>query len=134
MFCRFTPFGLLRLLTTPAVMGDEVMTQPQAWAPAFAAGQLTWSPSTEAYGRKPSQRSYCGLSPRRNRFSRIEVVNRRFERVAARNVRAPAAPAAGEEGASETTASRSAVKTGVNAMRTSAKQAMAYGIRLYRAG
>ena len=31
-FCRFTQLGLLRLLTTEAVMGDEVMTQPQAWA------------------------------------------------------------------------------------------------------
>ena len=31
-FCRFTQRGLLRLLTTAAVMGDEVMTQPQAWA------------------------------------------------------------------------------------------------------
>jgi toxin-antitoxin system PIN domain toxin len=31
-FCRFTQLGLLRLLTTPAVMGDEVMTQPKAWA------------------------------------------------------------------------------------------------------
>jgi hypothetical protein len=31
-FCRFTQLGLLRLLTTAAVMGDEVMTQPQAWA------------------------------------------------------------------------------------------------------
>ena len=31
-FCRFTQLGLLRLLTTTAVMGDEVMTQPQAWA------------------------------------------------------------------------------------------------------
>jgi len=31
-FCRFTQLGLLRLLTTPAVMGDEVLTQPQAWA------------------------------------------------------------------------------------------------------
>jgi toxin-antitoxin system PIN domain toxin len=30
-FCRFTQFGLLRLLTTAAVMGDEVMTQSQAW-------------------------------------------------------------------------------------------------------
>ena len=30
-FCRFTQLGLLRLLTTVAVMGDEVMTQPQAW-------------------------------------------------------------------------------------------------------
>jgi toxin-antitoxin system PIN domain toxin len=31
-FCRFTQLGLLRLLTARAVMGDEVMTQPQAWA------------------------------------------------------------------------------------------------------
>jgi toxin-antitoxin system PIN domain toxin len=30
--CRFTQLGLLRLLTANAVMGDEVMTQPQAWA------------------------------------------------------------------------------------------------------
>ena len=32
VFCRFTQLGLLRLLTAEAVMGDEVMTQPQAWA------------------------------------------------------------------------------------------------------
>jgi uncharacterized protein len=32
VFCRFTQLGLLRLLTTAAVMGDEVMTQPEAWA------------------------------------------------------------------------------------------------------
>ena len=32
IFCRFTQLGLLRLLTTEAVMGDEVMTQPEAWA------------------------------------------------------------------------------------------------------
>ncbi len=31
-FCRLTQLGLLRLLTAKAVMGDEVMTQPQAWA------------------------------------------------------------------------------------------------------
>ncbi len=31
-FCRFTQLGLLRLLTTQVVMGDEVMTQPKAWA------------------------------------------------------------------------------------------------------
>jgi toxin-antitoxin system PIN domain toxin len=31
-FCRFTQLGLLRLLTTDAVMGDEVMSQRQAWA------------------------------------------------------------------------------------------------------
>jgi toxin-antitoxin system PIN domain toxin len=32
LFCRFTQLGLLRLLTAAGVMGDEVMTQPQAWA------------------------------------------------------------------------------------------------------
>jgi toxin-antitoxin system PIN domain toxin len=31
VFCRFTQLGLLRLLTAAAVMGDEVMTQPEAW-------------------------------------------------------------------------------------------------------
>jgi len=31
VFCRFTQLGLLRLLSTEAVMGDEVITQPQAW-------------------------------------------------------------------------------------------------------
>jgi toxin-antitoxin system PIN domain toxin len=31
-FCRFTQLGLLRLLTAKAVMSDEVMTQPRAWA------------------------------------------------------------------------------------------------------
>jgi toxin-antitoxin system PIN domain toxin len=30
-FCRFTQLGLLRLLTSPAVMADEVCTQRQAW-------------------------------------------------------------------------------------------------------
>ena len=30
-FCRFTQLGFLRLLTYPAVMRDEVMTQQQAW-------------------------------------------------------------------------------------------------------
>lgn len=32
VFCRFTQLGLLRLPTAEAVMGDEVMTQPEAWA------------------------------------------------------------------------------------------------------
>lgn len=31
-FCRFTQLGLLRLLTAEAVMGDEVMSQSEAWA------------------------------------------------------------------------------------------------------
>lgn len=30
-FCRFTQLGLLRLLTAEAVMGDEVLTQVEAW-------------------------------------------------------------------------------------------------------
>ena len=30
-FCRITQLGLLRLLTSEAVMGDEVLTQPDAW-------------------------------------------------------------------------------------------------------
>jgi toxin-antitoxin system PIN domain toxin len=30
-FCRFTQLGLLRLLTAEAVMGEEVMNQPEAW-------------------------------------------------------------------------------------------------------
>jgi hypothetical protein len=30
-FCRFTQLGLLRLLTLDAVMGQEVMSQAQAW-------------------------------------------------------------------------------------------------------
>lgn len=30
-FCRFTQLGLLRLLTTPQVMGTEVLTQRGAW-------------------------------------------------------------------------------------------------------
>jgi toxin-antitoxin system PIN domain toxin len=31
LFCRFTQIGLLRLLTNPAVMEDEVLGQRQAW-------------------------------------------------------------------------------------------------------
>jgi toxin-antitoxin system PIN domain toxin len=31
-FCRFTQLGLLRLLTTDAVMGDDVLNQSEAWA------------------------------------------------------------------------------------------------------
>jgi toxin-antitoxin system PIN domain toxin len=32
LFCRFTQLGLLRLLTTQAVMGPGTLTQAQAWA------------------------------------------------------------------------------------------------------
>jgi toxin-antitoxin system PIN domain toxin len=31
-FCRFTQLGLLRLLTAEAVMGEDVVTQREAWA------------------------------------------------------------------------------------------------------
>ena len=30
-FCRFTQLGFLRLLTAQAVMGDEVLSQREAW-------------------------------------------------------------------------------------------------------
>ena len=30
-FCRVTQMGLLRLLTTQAVMREEILSQPQAW-------------------------------------------------------------------------------------------------------
>ncbi len=32
VFCRFTQLGLLRLLTNPKVMEEEIMTQRGAWA------------------------------------------------------------------------------------------------------
>jgi hypothetical protein len=31
-FCRFTQLGFLRLLTAAAVMGEDVLTQTEAWA------------------------------------------------------------------------------------------------------
>ncbi|HUY81414.1 MAG TPA: TA system VapC family ribonuclease toxin [Acidobacteriaceae bacterium] len=31
IFCRYTQLGFLRLLTTEAVMGNEVLTQVEAW-------------------------------------------------------------------------------------------------------
>ena len=43
IFCRFTQLGLLRLLTAEAVMGDEVMTQPEAWAPTIYGGRMSVS-------------------------------------------------------------------------------------------
>jgi len=30
-FCRLTQIGFLRLLTTPAIMGDKVLSQSAAW-------------------------------------------------------------------------------------------------------
>jgi hypothetical protein len=32
IFCRITQLGLLRLLTTEAIMGSDVLTQRQAWS------------------------------------------------------------------------------------------------------
>jgi predicted nucleic acid-binding protein len=32
VFCRHTQLGLLRLLTVAAVMKEDVLTQPEAWA------------------------------------------------------------------------------------------------------
>jgi toxin-antitoxin system PIN domain toxin len=32
VFCRFTQLGLLRLLTNPSAMGEDVLTQVRAWA------------------------------------------------------------------------------------------------------
>ena len=41
-FCRFTQLGLLRLLTTAAVMGPDVLSQRQAWHAydSLTAGQV----------------------------------------------------------------------------------------------
>ena len=61
-FCRFTQLGLLRLLTTDAVMGsDQVLTQGQAWNVydrCFADGRallLDEPPRIEARFRSLSQ-------------------------------------------------------------------------------
>jgi predicted nucleic acid-binding protein len=32
VFCRFTQLGLVRLLTNPSAMGEDVLTQAGAWA------------------------------------------------------------------------------------------------------
>jgi len=63
VFCRFTQLGLLRLLTTKAVMGDEVMTQPQAWGAydrwlqdprvTFADEPADLEPRFRSYTRRP---------------------------------------------------------------------------------
>ena len=42
IFCRHTQMGLLRLLTLPAVMGEEILSQREAWRiyDAFFASPL----------------------------------------------------------------------------------------------
>jgi toxin-antitoxin system PIN domain toxin len=61
-FCRFTQLGLLRLLTTEAVMGDEVMTQPDAWA-AYDRWQQD--------GRVEFMEEPSGLEPRFRTLTRL---------------------------------------------------------------
>jgi toxin-antitoxin system PIN domain toxin len=63
-FCRFTQLSLLRLLTTEAVMGDERMTQNQAWAAYdmwLSDGRVIFleeSPDVEPIFRSLSNRGY----------------------------------------------------------------------------
>jgi toxin-antitoxin system PIN domain toxin len=62
IFSRFTQLGLLRLLTTKAVMGDEVMAQPQAWA---AYDRWMMDPRVEFTDEPP------GLEPRFRALTRL---------------------------------------------------------------
>lgn len=65
-FCRFTQLSLLRLLTTEAVMRDEVMTQNQAWAAydSWLSDRrvifMEESPDVESIFRSLSSRAYPG--------------------------------------------------------------------------
>jgi uncharacterized protein len=46
VFCRQTQLGLFRILTTPAVMGEEVLTQQGCWQVYdrwIATGQVAWA-------------------------------------------------------------------------------------------
>jgi toxin-antitoxin system PIN domain toxin len=52
-FCRFTQLGLLRLLTNPQVMEEEVMTQRGAWAAYHRwldDGRIAFMPEPAAAG------------------------------------------------------------------------------------
>ena len=53
-FCRFTQLGLLRLLTNRSAMGEDVLTQSQAWD-AFDA--LLENPENEMIDEP------CGIDP-----------------------------------------------------------------------
>jgi toxin-antitoxin system PIN domain toxin len=61
-FCRFTQLGLLRLLTNRSAMGDDVLTQSQAWGAfdallANSANQLVEEPrGIDALFRKHTDR------------------------------------------------------------------------------
>jgi hypothetical protein len=57
LFCRFTQIGLLRLLTTAAVMGRDVLNQREAWQAydKFVAGGVRFleePPSLDDYFRR----------------------------------------------------------------------------------
>lgn len=57
LFCRFTQIGLLRLLTTAAVMGRDVLNQREAWQAydKFLAGGVRFleePPSLEDHFRR----------------------------------------------------------------------------------
>jgi uncharacterized protein len=62
-FCRYTQMGFLRLLTTEAVMGVDVLTQLRAWATYdewLASGNATFleePPMLEAMFRSLARRS-----------------------------------------------------------------------------
>ena len=43
LFCRFTQLGLLRLLTTEAVMGDETLTLKKAWHMYDSFVEKSWT-------------------------------------------------------------------------------------------
>ena len=46
VFCRQTQLGLFRILTTPAVMGQEALTQRECWQVYdqwTATGQVAWA-------------------------------------------------------------------------------------------
>ena len=62
-FCRITQLGLLRLLTTEAVMGKvEVLTQPEAWNAYgrwFEDGRISFLP--EPSGLEPAFREISRL-------------------------------------------------------------------------
>src|SRR5260370_38758864 len=62
LFCRFTQLGLLRLLTTEAVMGAETLTQRQAW-PIY---DLLLKPNKVQFCPEPRtlEYSFPPLSPR----------------------------------------------------------------------
>jgi toxin-antitoxin system PIN domain toxin len=59
-FCRFTQIGLLRLLTTPAVLGEETLGMRQAWK----VYDTLFSDERVEYAEEPSpiERSFREMS------------------------------------------------------------------------